>query len=143
MSKSRTFSPSIPKINLYPFSVSDLSPMTVAVSDATNMQATVTEITPGTTTDDSQAFVVSYDGKDSQTLTRGSSAMEVSIEKGIRVCWLGYSDLAPGTFIGDNQAFVISYDGKDLQTLTRGSSAMKVSVEKGIRVCWLGAQRLK
>ena len=71
----------IHKINVYPFSsfFLDLSPLTVAVSDGDNMAAAVTEITPGTTIDDDEAFVVSYGGKNSQTLTRGSSAVEVSI----------------------------------------------------------------
>ncbi|XP_072025340.1 fibrocystin-L-like [Amphiura filiformis] len=55
----------------------DLSLMTVSVSDADNMAASVTEISPGTTIKDDEPFTFSYGGKESQALTLGSSALEV------------------------------------------------------------------
>ncbi|XP_072034192.1 fibrocystin-L-like [Amphiura filiformis] len=55
----------------------DLPLMAASVSDADNMAASVTEISPGTAITDDEPFAISYGGKLSQILTKGSTALEV------------------------------------------------------------------
>ncbi len=58
--------------------VSDLTPMSISLSDTVNMEGEVMEVTPGTTSINAdQAYIINYGGMDTESLTLSSSANEV------------------------------------------------------------------